>query len=558
MMRPDKLQTSLSDLLPRQETGPNELAFSGRDPDVDAYCAAVPALEDDQPALAREPRPTGPAPEGIARSGRPLWRTSAQDRHSRHRTSRPLQILKFGGTSLGDVDAIRRVLDIIQAAATSADVVIVVSAMSGVTNKLIEAARLSEAGDRDTVSRILEELRTRHTAAADSLIHSAEEGKALHQRMEALFAECEQLCLGTQLLRELTPRTRDAISGLGERLSAPLVATALRVRGLNSEAVDATDLIVTNANHGSAEPLPDLTNERCQLRLRPLLRQGVVPVVTGYIGATNAGVLTTLGRGGSDYSATIVGAALDATEVVIWTDVDGVLTADPRLVPGAATIPEISYSEAAELAYFGAKVLHPKTLHPLMQSGVPVLIRNTFSPERAGTKITPDGSPETTGVKALTAIKDVALVTVGGPGIVGMTDVLCRTFSATASVQAEVLMVSQSSSQNDICFVVSSHGAKRTVEALRQEFSQDLEREKVEHITVDSNVAVVAAVGQRMRGMAGIAGRTFGALGKESVNVIAIAQGSSECNISFLIALKDMKAALTALHREFQLSQAGA
>ena len=515
-------------------------------------------LQRSEPASAPVPRPVGPIPDGIVRTRGLSWRPMPQDRQSRSRTCRPLRILKFGGTSLGNVSAILGAVDIIQSAAANGELVVVVSAIAGVTNKLIEAAQGSEAGDRETVSTILQELKLRHTEAANSLIHSPEGRDALNQKMAALFDECEQFCVGTRLLRELTPRTRDAISGLGERLSAPLVAAVLRDRGVACESVEATDLIVTNSNHGCAEPLMDLTSERCQIRLRPFLRQRIVPIVTGYIGATEGGLLTTLGRGGSDYSATILGAALDATEVVIWTDVDGVLTADPRLVPEAATIPEISYSEAAELAYFGAKVLHPKTLYPLTRSGVPVLIRNTFTPDRPGTKITPYGSLESTGVKALTAIKDVALVTLGGPGIVGMTDVLSRTFSATAAVKAEVLMVSQSSSQNDICFVVSSSSARSTLEALRREFSQDLEREKVEHITIDSHVAIVAAVGQRMRGMAGIAGRTFGALGKESVYVIAIAQGSSECNISFLIALKDMNAAVIALHREFQLGAADA
>ena len=265
------------------------------------------------------------------------------------------------------------------------------------------------------------------------------------------------------------------------------------------------------------------------------------------------GVTTTLGRGGSDYSASIIGAGINAEEIQIWTDVDGLLTADPRLVPGACTIAEISYREAAELAHFGAKVLHPKTVRAVMQCGIPLWIRNTFTPERPGTKITPAGPPNNGGVKALTAISDVALITVGGPGIVGVPDVLGRTFATTAAVRANVLLISQSSSQNDICLVVSSSVAKRTVEALRREFAQDLAHEKVEHINLDLTVAMVTVVGQNMRGISGIAGRTFGALGRENVNIIAIAQGSSECNISFVVPQKDMKAALMTTHREFQL-----
>jgi aspartate kinase len=289
------------------------------------------------------------------------------------------------------------------------------------------------------------------------------------------------------------------------------------------------------------------------VRLRPLIEKGIVPVVTGFLGATTEGKLTTLGRGGSDYSATILGAALSADEVIIWTDVDGVLTADPRLVPEARTIPVISYREAAELAFFGAKVLHPKTLNPVMRAAIPVWIRNSFAPERPGTLITPEGRSTGGGVKALTAIQDVALISVGGPGIVGLPDVVGRTFSTTAEVRANVLLISQSSSQNDICFIVSATDAQRTVEALRKEFAQDLAHEKVEHITIDTNIAIVAVVGENMRGTPGVAGRTFNALGRENVNLIAIAQGSSESNISFVVEEKAAKTALITVHREFGL-----
>jgi aspartate kinase len=426
--------------------------------------------------------------------------------------------------------------------------------MSGVTNRLNEAATRSEAGDREQVDVIFAALRQQHDAALHALIQDAERRKQVAARLEKIFSEGERLYQGTALLREVTPRALDAISSLGERLSAPLVAGALGEIGARSEAVEATELIVTDSYHGGADPLMNRTRERSEARLLPLLEQGVVPVVTGFIGATEDGVLTTLGRGGSDYSATILGAALSADEIIIWTDVDGVLTADPRLVPDARTIPEISYREATELAYFGAKVLHPKTLRAVEQAGIPVWIRNSFAPERTGTKITPKGRSNGGGVKALTAIRDVALITVGGPGIVGVPDVVGRTFSTTAQVRANVLLISQSSSQNDICFIVAASDAKRTVEALRNEFAQDVAHEKVEHITLDPNIAIVAVVGENMRGTPGVAGRTFIALGRENVNIIAIAQGSSESNISFVVAEKDMKVALAATHREFGLS----
>src|SRR5206468_5089956 len=286
------------------------------------------------------------------------------------------------------------------------------------------------------------------------------------------------------------PRTLDSISSLGERLCAPVVSAALCELGVASSAVEATELIVTDSFHGGAEPQADATRQRSHARIGPILNAGQVPVVTGFIGATADGVLTTLGRGGSDYSATILGAALDAEEVIIWTDVDGVLTADPRLVPEARTLREISYNEAAELAYFGARVLHPKTLRPVVEAGIPVWIRNSFQPEQQGTKITATGHPTARGVKAITAIKDVSMITVGGRGIVGLPGVAAKTFTAAANAQANVLLISQSSSENDICFIINSTDAARTVAELRRAFAFDLAHKEVEHITVNSEIAI--------------------------------------------------------------------
>lgn len=474
-------------------------------------------------------------------------------RKSERSSKKRLVVMKFGGTSVGDASCIKRVAEIIRAATHRSNVVVVVSAMSGVTNKLLEAAANSETGDRGQVAAILGELHKQHNAVVSALIRSTTGRNRIDRKVHGLFQEADALCQGTILLRELTLRARDAIASLGERLSARLVAAVLADSGVASEAIDATEVVVTDSCYGGAEPLMDLTRERCNARLHPLVRQGTIPVVTGFIGATAEGIVTTLGRNGSDYSATILGAALDADEIIIWSDVDGVLTVDPRLVRGVRRIPEISYREATELAYFGAKVLHPKTLRPVVQSGTPIWIRNTFAPERPGTKITRAGSLNGGAVKALTAIGDVALITVGGPGMLGVPDVLGRTFKTTTAVQANVLLSSQSSSQNDICLVVSSALAQRTVEALRREFAQDLTNEKVEHVTLDPNVAIIALVGENLRGISGIVGRTFGALDRENINIIAIAQGSSVCSISFVVPRKDMKATLIATHREFGL-----
>lgn len=466
---------------------------------------------------------------------------------------RPLRIMKFGGTSVADASCIAKVVEIIRAASQDCDLVVVVSAMAGITNKLLEAAAQAEAGNSKGFATILKELRAQHEVVLDALLDSPEDRSRIRTQMQQLFEESARLCQGTLLLRELTPRVRDSISSFGERLSAPLIAAAIAQAGLRSKAFDATEVVVTDSCHGAADPRMDRTRERCEEHLRPLLHDGIVPVVTGFIGATLEGVLTTLGRGGSDYSATILGAALEADEVIIWSDVDGLMTADPRLVPGACTIAEISYHEAAELAYFGAKVLHPKTLRAVMQCGIPLWIRNTFTPQCLGTKITPTGPLNGEGIKSLTATRDVALITVGGPGTAGVRDVVGRTFATTAAMRADVLLISHASSQSEVCLVVAAPAAKRTVEALRHEFAQDLAHEKVERITVNSNVAIVTLVGQNIRGASCIIGRTFTALSRENVKIVAIAQGSSECNISFVVAQEDVKAALVSTHREFDL-----
>jgi bifunctional aspartokinase / homoserine dehydrogenase 1 len=466
-----------------------------------------------------------------------------------------LQVMKFGGTSVGDADCIRRAAAIIKSSASQRPVVVVVSAMGGVTNRLVQSAHRAEQGEQDFITQLTADLHTQHIKTLESLVQANESQAKVAAAVKEVLNELDRLLRGTAMLRELTPRALDVISGIGERLSAPLVAAAVNALGISAVPISATEVIVTDPHHGRAEPLMGPTRTRAEARLRPLLDKKIVPIVTGFIAATPEGVQTTLGRGGSDYSATILGAALDAQETVIWTDVDGVKTADPRLVPEAQTIPEISYNEAAELAYFGAKVLHPNTLRPVTAAGVPVWIRNSFKPENPGTKITAKGMPTGGGVKALTAIKDVTLVTVGGPGIVGLPDVLARSFAATSETRTNVFLVSQSSSQNDICFVISTADEKRLLKALRDAFAPEIAEQTVEHVTSNPGVAIVAVVGENMRGIPGVAGRTFTALGRENVNIMAIAQGSSEYNISLVVQKDSMQRALTVLHNEFRLHE---
>ena len=463
--------------------------------------------------------------------------------------------MKFGGTSVGDVECIRRAADIVVRAARETSVVVVVSAMSGVTNRLIDAARHAADGKASAVDDLSVSLREQHVAAANVLVSNEADRAQLIVELERIINEVANLCQGISLLHELTPRAHATVSSIGERLSARLMAATLHESDLKASVVEATDVIVTDDQYLQAEPVMKDVRERAQAVLQPLIREDVTPVVTGFIGATAEGVLTTLGRGGSDYSATTLGAALDADEIVIWTDVDGVLTADPRLVPTARLLREISYNEAAELAYFGAKVLHPKTLRPVIESEIPVWIRNSFAPEKVGTRITTVGHPTEHGVRAITAIPNVSMITIGGRGIVGVVGVAAKTFQAVASVRANVLLISQSSSEKDICLIVDSADAPDTLKALRAAFAADLVHHDVEHISVNADIAIVAVVGEKMRGTPGIAGRTFSALGRHSINIIAIAQGSSEYNVSFVVEAGAMREAVAVVHDEFKLHE---
>jgi aspartate kinase len=469
--------------------------------------------------------------------------------------SRPIQVMKFGGTSVGDANRIRSAAAIAAQASKDRAVVVVVSAMSGVTNALIAAAGKAASGDEAAAEALTRTLQEKHHEAIGKLISDIENRRELLSEIDALIERAANYCRGCALLGELSPRALDVIAGTGERLTARMAAAVLREMGLRGVPFDATDLIVTDEVHGGARPLADPTRKKTQAALLPLLEAGGIPVVTGYVAATAKGIPTTLGRGGSDYSATILGAALDASEVIIWTDVNGVLTADPRMVPEAATLDEVSYTEAGELAFFGAKVLHPMTLRPVIERGIPVWIRNSFQPEQAGTKITHSVRPAPQGVKAVTATRDVAMIAIAGPGIIGVPDIAARIFTATASVHANIVMISQSSSQDSICFVVQAADAARTEKALRETLYEDVHQHDLEHIKVNRNVAIVAAVGENMAGTPGIAGRVFSTLGKESINIIAIAQGSSEYNISFLVESGGMEKAVKALHQAFGLGQ---
>jgi aspartate kinase len=465
-----------------------------------------------------------------------------------------LIVMKFGGTSVGSAERIAQAAALVTAARDNGHhVAAVTSAMSGVTNSLIEAAQAASKGNPDSTLR--QRLFDRHKAVADAVIQDAAVRSVALEQIDRRLDRFEKLCYGLSMVHELTPRLLDAISGTGEMLAAPLVAGAIAARGRASTAIDATDVIVTTDQFGGAEPLMDETRVKMQGKVRPLIEHGESPVLTGFIGATVDGVLTTLGRGGSDYSASIAGAALDADEIWIWTDVDGVLSANPSEVPDARTLAEISYSEASELAYYGAKVLHYKTILPAFRKRIPVRILNSFNPTHPGTRVSVEGDPSIPGVKAVTSIRGVSLITISGTGMQGIPGIVAKAFEVVAEQQSNVLMISQASSENNMCFVITAADTPRVVKALHGTLELELARGHVEEISAQP-VAVVAAIGDRMRGTPGIAATVFGALGTEGINVIAISQGSSERNISLVVAEPDAAPAIRSLHRAFRLDRA--
>ncbi|NJL94152.1 MAG: aspartate kinase [Anaerolineae bacterium] len=457
--------------------------------------------------------------------------------------------MKFGGTSVGSVEAIQQVGAIITRQAEAGQrVVTVVSAMSGVTNALIRAAQDSEMGDVGSYKRLAHELRRRHAEAANALVQTTNRRERLLDEIRDLLDDFEQLCHGISILREVTPRGMDVVSSLGERLSARLVAAYLQDTGAEAEAVDATTLIVTNDRFQNATPDMAATRLKVQAKLKRMMERGILPIITGFIGATPNGTITTLGRGGSDYSAGIIAAALPSDELWIWSDVDGVMTTDPRISDQARTIRVLGYGEVSEMAYFGAKVLHPRTILPVIELNIPIRVLNTFNPAHPGTLIRPEPEIVPGAIKAITTVTAVHLMTVQGRGMVGVPGIAGRTFSAVARAGASMLMFAQSSSEQSFCFVVPDRSSSLVKDVIEQELALERARRDVDDVQVSEDVVIVTVVGAGMRGTPGVAARVFTALGEAEVNVLSIAQGASEYSISMVVAHADATKAVQALH----------
>jgi aspartokinase/homoserine dehydrogenase 1 len=467
-----------------------------------------------------------------------------------------IDVFKFGGASLADAAAVRHAIALILEPRPSR-VVTVVSALAGVTDALLALAESARAGDVDAVDEQVTKLHNRHAVVATGIIGNARVRARLLRELDAAFEELRTLGYGVASLRELTPRTRDFLLVRGEQLSARLVVAGLLARGANAAYVEAATLIRTDGVFGGAFPDLVATDREVRAQLRPLLRKRVLPVVPGFVGGTADGALVTLGRGGSDLTATVLGRSLRAQRIMLWKDVPGLMTTDPRLVPTARIVPQLNVREAAELAYYGAKVLHPRALIPLARVRVPVFVRPFADPTAPGTEISVRHTLTRYPVKALSIVRSQALVTVTGNGMLGVPGIAARTFAALQQAGISVTLISQASSEHSICLCVPAERSAEARVSLEKAFALELSRRELEGMDVQRGMATLAVVGLGMAGSPGIASRMFTSLSSAGVNIVAIAQGSSELNISVVIAETDAEVAAQAVHDEFQLDKIG-
>ncbi|MCP8322002.1 MAG: aspartate kinase [archaeon] len=464
-------------------------------------------------------------------------------------------IMKFGGSSVANGDCIKRVAKIISNFVNQGNrLVIIASALEGITDQLLEASEEAKKGNLNYINDFIHKIKERHLKAVKDSIKTESLKEKAMSVVKRNVEELEKVLIGIAYLGDLTPRSLDYVLSFGERLSTPILCYSLLDIGLNSEFLSGKDAgIVTDSNYGEARPLMKLTKYQVRQRLEPMLDKGIIPAVTGYIAATQEGFITTLGRGGSDYSATIIGASLNVDEISIWSDVDGLMTADPKIVPSAKTIPEISFQEAIEMAIFGAKGLHPRALEPAMEEGIPVRIRNTFNTENSGTLIGNEQKVKVGEiVKAVSLIKNVSLINVSGAGMVGVPGTAAKVFDILGKNNVNVLMISQSASEANISFIIKKVSLGKAMSALEIALlGQGIVRE----VTSEEDICIIAIVGAGMKGTLGVAARVFNAVAKKGINVIMISQGSSEVNISFAVKEKDGEEAVRAIHEEFGLSR---
>jgi aspartate kinase len=464
-------------------------------------------------------------------------------------------VMKFGGTSVATGENIRRVATLVaNSVKQGSGVIVVVSAFDGTTDELSEAAEQAQRGNEAYIRKFKQKLFERHSAAAMKAIENKRIQKEIQQVIKKTIDELEKVLTGISYVGELTPKSRDYVLSFGERLSAPIVWGCLRDSKLESQWFTGKEAgIVTDSDFGEASPLMNVTMHQLKERIRPLLEKKVVPVVTGYIAATQDGVVTTLGRGGSDYTATLLGAALAVDEVWIWTDVDGMMTVDPKIIPSAKSLSVLSYQEAAEMAIFGAKAMHPRALEPLMRENIPARIRNVFNPKNPGTLIADAQTAQRPDVvKAIALIKDVAMINISGAGMVGAPGSYAKIFDVLGKNCINIMMISTAVSEANISLIIRRNLLGRALSTLEIAL---LGRGLVGEVTAEDDVCVIAVMGANMKGTLGVASRIFTTVARAEINIRMIAQGSSELNISFVVKEKDGMAAVRAIHKEFKLDK---
>jgi bifunctional aspartokinase / homoserine dehydrogenase 1 len=462
-----------------------------------------------------------------------------------------MNVLKFGGTSCGTIESIQAVLKVINGKIEKGEkIAVVFSAMGGFTNQLIEMGQRASKGD-DTYLQLIEKAQHRHFEVAEALIDARFRSKVI-ANIRTIFMELEDLLKGVSYIKEVSARTSDLIVSFGERLSTTLIYEVLSSQGVNCAYLDARKIIKTNANFGMAAVDFDTTN---QLIREHFAQTDALQLITGFIGSNAEGVTTTLGRGGSDYTGSIVGAALDAQEIEIWTDVDGMMTADPRKVKNAFTMASLTYAEAMELTHFGAKVLYPPSLQPAFEKNIPIRVLNTFNLDFEGTVVSRTAQASEYVIRGISSIDKVSLINLQGSGLIGVAGISGRLFSTLAKSKISVILISQASSEHSICFAVEPANADRAKLVIEEEFARELEQKQIEGVQVENDLSIISAVGEGMRQHTGVSGRLFSALGKNGINIVTIAQGSSELNISFVIEHKDLSKALNVIHDSFFADQ---
>jgi len=476
---------------------------------------------------------------------------------------RLVRVMKFGGGAVADGKKIKTVANLIRRSKEGTEeketgsnglgLVVVTSAIFEITDILHEnASRVAKEGDVEKVKEFVNELKNRHETAASEAIDNKHVLNVVKKEIEERVGEMEKALVGICLLGELTARSLDYIVSFGERLAAPILVGTLQSMGMDAVHLTGGDAgIITNANYGNAQLTSD-AEEAIRGRIIPLLDDNKIPVVSGYMGETKKGITTTLGRGGSDYTATIIGAAIDADEVWLWKETEGIMSADPKIIKDARKIPYISYMEAMELSYFGASILHPRAIEPVMRKKVPIRVKNILKPEDTGTLIGEEPEKTERAAKAVTLIENTSIINIAGAGVRSISDVAARIFSVLAAEDVDVIMISQGSSERNISIVIESAQLERAIGAIQ---SINAEGTVIRDFTSNSDVCAMSVVGAEMAGTPGVAGKVFSALGKEEISIIMISQGSSEFNISFVVKKKDAYKAAQAIHDMFKMGR---